>query len=376
MKRFYLFGLTLLLVMCFSITAIAEDKTVTVEGLSGFSKDDALKQAMRSAVEQAIGVFVHSRTEVEDFEVKKDRILSKTQGYVTKYDIIEEKKESDGVFFVKIIATVSLDKIKDDLIAMKILLDTMERPKIMILIKEAYASMDHVGMRIAETELNSLMMAKGFELVDSAQVDVIREKDQAKQALMGNLDAAKRLGAGFGAQYVIMGKAVTQDAGEAFPGTGIKSIQSSLQLKVVQTQTGLLLGSTVKNGIAAHISPLTGATMALKKASKLAVDEYLVNAITNSFQDYLNNGTPLKLHVTGVKSFRQYKDVAGAVESLDRMASSKKEGWNKASGLLVLDLRFKGTGEELAEMLDGLNAGGKTFEVTDFEPERVDCKFK
>ena len=97
---------------------------------------------------------------------------------------------------------------------------------------------------------------------------------------------------------------------------------------------------------------------------------------TRSFQDYLNNGAPMKLHVTGVTSFSQYKQITSGIDALEKVVSSKKEGWNKAGGLLVLDMRFKGNSEELAELLDGKQLGEKSLEVVDFAPERVDCNFK
>jgi hypothetical protein len=285
----------------------------------------------------------------------------------------EEKK--DTRYIVKIKATVSLDKIKDDLMAMKILLESMERPKLMVLVDEDYIDMQKPGMKIAETEINSLLASKGFELVDKDQVEKALEQNKARQALAGNISAASSLGLSFGAQYVIIGKAVVQDVGEAFKGTGLKSIQTSLQLKVIQSQSGLLLGSVVKNGVAAHISPLTGATKALKNSVQKAADEYLINAITNSFQDYLNNGAPLKLHITGIKTFQHYKKITSDIQSVESVVSSKKEGWNKTGGLLVLDLRYKGTSEELAEKLDGRTFGKNSLEVVDFAPDRVDCSF-
>lgn len=356
-------------------TLYAGDKDVVAEGMSGISRADAIRKAQRAAVEQAVGVFIHSETETQNFVVQKDKILSRTQGYVTRFDILKESEQS-GVYTVNIRATVSLDKIKDDLIAMKILLDSMARPKLMVLVAEDYLDMSKPGMRIAETELSAALQAKGFELVDKAQLESANAKDKALQALAGNLEAASRLGMRFGAQYVVIGKAVVQDAGEAVAGTGLHSLQSSLQVKVVQSQSGLLLGSAVKNGVAAHVSPLTGATIALKKVVKKTLDEYLVNAVTESFQDYLNNGVPLKLYVTGVDSYRQYKKVAAEIENIVAVASSKKEAWNKTSGLLVLDLRFKGTSEDLAETLDGRNLGEKSFEVVDLAPDRVDCNVK
>jgi hypothetical protein len=355
--------------------AFSAEKKVITEGISVTSKADAIRQAQRAAVEEGVGVFIHSETESSNYVLQKDKILAKTSGYVTSYKVIEESSKQND-FFVKIEATVSLDKIKDDLMAMKILLESMERPKLMVLIEEDYIDMTKPNMRIAETELNSQLAAKGFELVDKAQVEEVKEQNKARQALAGNVDAASSLGLMFGAQYVIIGKAVAQDVGEAIAGTGLRSVQASLQLKVIQSQSGILLGSVVKNGVSAHISPLTGATVALKNTVGKATDGYLVDTITNSFQDYLNNGSPMKLHISGVKSFQQYKTITEEIETIKTIVSSKKEGWNKAGGLLVLDLRFKGTSEELAGQIDGRKFGKNKIEVVDFAPDRVDCSFR
>ncbi len=355
--------------------ASAQDKEIEVEGTSLLSKEDALRQAMRMAVEQSVGVFVQLEVEIENYELKKDKIMSRTQGYIKRYSVVKDEKSGE-VYLIGIRATVSLDKIKDDLLAMKILLNSMDLPKLMILIKEDYVGMDKVGMQIAETQLISQLSEKGFDLVDKGQLEAIKNQSQARQALAGNIDAAKSLGMMVGAQYVIVGKAVTQDAGEAFSGTGLKSIQATLQLKVIQTQSGIVLGSVVKSGVAAHISPLAGATNALSTSVKDAVQDYLVDAIARSFQDFLNNGAPLKLNISGVKTFQEYKQIVTGMKDIDKVVSSKKEGWNKVGGLLVLDLRFKGTSEELAEYLDGMNVSKKRLEVVDFAPDRVDCNFQ
>ncbi|MBA3037444.1 MAG: hypothetical protein FP814_13260 [Desulfobacterium sp.] len=375
MKKASLSILVFAIFLIFGTNSFAEDKTIEAEGLSSISREDAIRQAQRSAVEEAVGIFIQSQTEVENFELKKDKIFSRTQGYITRFSVLKESKLGD-LFKIIIKATVSLDKIKDDLIAMKILLASMEHPKLMVLIEEDYTSMDNLGMGIAATEMASLLGEKGFELVDKSQVDAIMNNNQARQALAGNAKAAKALGLKFGAQYVVVGKVVAQDAGEAYPGSGLKSIQASLQLKVIQTQTGLILGSVVKTGVSAHISPLTGATNAIQMCTQKAVNEYLVNAITNSFQDYLNNGTPLKLHITGVDSFQKSKLLIGVIEKTQNVANSKKEGWSKTGGILELSLLYKGTSEELAEVIDGKKVGVGKLEVVDVAPERLDCHLK
>lgn len=348
-------------------------KTVEAEGLSFTSREDALEQALRAAVEQGVGVFVHSRTEMENFAVKKEEFFTHAQGYVTNYRVLKEL-QADGQHIVTISADVSLEKIKNDLIAMRILLERMERPMVMVLIGEQYMGMPDPGMAFAETEMTALLNEKGFDLVDKNQINKIQEMDQKRQALAGDMKAAQQLGLSMGAQYVVMGKAVVENAGEAYSGSGIKSLQAGLQLRVLQTQTGLILGSVVKNGVSAHPSALTGASQALRKAAQKAADDYLVNAITESFQDFLNNGAPLKLKVADVLDFQQYKNVIAAIEEVDGMVSVKKEGWNKAGGLLLLDLRFRGVSETLAMKLDGLTVDAYKLEVIDFAPERVDVR--
>ena len=375
MKKLITILVTLVMAFAFIMGAGAEDKKIEVEGTSLLSREDALRQALRLAVEQSVGVFIQLSVEIENYELKKDKIMSRAQGYIKQYSVLKDET-SGSLYLVGIRATVSLDKIKDDLLAMKILLSSMDLPKLMILIQENYVDMDNIGMQIAETELYSQLSAKGFDLVDKAQLETIKNQSRARQALAGNIDAAKSLGMALGAQYIILGKAVTQDAGEAYPGTGLKSIQATLQLRVIQTQSGIILGSVVKSGVAAHISPLTGATNALRASVQAAVKDYLVNAIAKSFQDFVNNGAPLKLNISGVKTFQEYKQIVTGMEEIDKVVSSKKEGWNKAGGLLVLDLRFKGTSEELAEYLDGMNLNKKSLEVIDFAPDRVDCNFR
>ncbi len=360
--------------MISSLAGAASEEVETV-GESALSMADAIRQAQRAAVEEGVGVFIQSETEMENFILKKDKIFSRTEGYVTRFNILEQKRVGD-LFQVRIRATVSLDKIKDDLIAMKILLESMERPKLMVLVEEFHGDLDNLDMGMAAAEISGLLIEKGFEVVDRSQLRQASALSQARQALAGDVNAAKNLGLQFDSQYVVVGKAVVRDAGEAYAGSGFRSLHASLQLKVVQSQTGLILGSTVKNGVAAHVSVVAGASEALKKASRKVVNEYLVDAVTHSFQSFLNNGVPLKLHITGVTSFREYKKVNTSVGSIHEVVSSKKEGWNKAGAILLLDLRFKGTSEDLAEILDGRKIGEKELEVTDFAPERVDCRLQ
>lgn len=83
-------------------------KTVTlVTSGSGATEDDATKNALRNALEQAYGTFVSSNTTIVNDELVNDAITSISSGNVLGYEQISSISTSDG-FSVSIKAVVSI----------------------------------------------------------------------------------------------------------------------------------------------------------------------------------------------------------------------------------------------------------------------------
>lgn len=78
--------------------------TVTAKG-SGTTKIDALKDAYREAVEKAVGQFVDAEQLAKNDEVLTDQVLTQSNAYIEKYDILKES-EADGLVKVFIKARV------------------------------------------------------------------------------------------------------------------------------------------------------------------------------------------------------------------------------------------------------------------------------
>ena len=72
--------------------------------------EDAKNAALREAVEQVVGVLVSSTTLTANNQLVSDKILSRSDGYVRKYDILE-KKEEKGVAKVTVRAQVGSGQI-------------------------------------------------------------------------------------------------------------------------------------------------------------------------------------------------------------------------------------------------------------------------
>ena len=92
--------LILAILASFSITyaSFADDageRTVESTGIASVSggnlalaRDSAIADALRKAVEQAVGTLVASETLVENYQPLRDNVYTKTAGYIRSYTVI------------------------------------------------------------------------------------------------------------------------------------------------------------------------------------------------------------------------------------------------------------------------------------------------
>ncbi len=89
-----------------------DNKTVTlVVSGQGKTQDEAKQNALRSAIEQAFGAFISSKTEILNDDLVRDEIVSVSNGNIQKYEVISEVKIPDGGFATSLQATVSVTKL-------------------------------------------------------------------------------------------------------------------------------------------------------------------------------------------------------------------------------------------------------------------------
>lgn len=105
MKRIIVFVLACLIaVPCMSQTV--DEVSLLVTG-SGSSKDIAVQSALRSAVEQAYGVFVSANTQILNDELMKDEIATVSSGNIKSYKEIDSQELEDHNWIVSLRAVVS-----------------------------------------------------------------------------------------------------------------------------------------------------------------------------------------------------------------------------------------------------------------------------
>ena len=110
MKKILL--LLIALFLSLAINAQDSDKTVTltVSG-TGNTLEEAKTNALRSAIEQAFGAFISSKTEILNDSLVKDEIISVSNGNIQKFDVISQVEIPNIGYAMTINATVSISKL-------------------------------------------------------------------------------------------------------------------------------------------------------------------------------------------------------------------------------------------------------------------------
>jgi hypothetical protein len=90
---------------------IASNSWAVVVTGSGTTKEDAINNGLREAIEMYTGALVYGVTDVENYQVRKDQIVTTSLGHVKNYQIIKTSK-LDDLILITLDVTLSEDNIK------------------------------------------------------------------------------------------------------------------------------------------------------------------------------------------------------------------------------------------------------------------------
>lgn len=100
----------LIVSIIFAITFAANCWAVVVTG-TGTTKEEAINNGLREAVEQFTSTFVYGVTDVENYQLQKDQLVAASLGYVKRYRIIKSSN-IDDLIVLTLDVTLSEDKIE------------------------------------------------------------------------------------------------------------------------------------------------------------------------------------------------------------------------------------------------------------------------
>ncbi|MGL1902029.1 MAG: hypothetical protein OCC49_07840 [Fibrobacterales bacterium] len=342
--------------------ALVSAETFTVEGTGwGVSENEATMQAKRDALAIGIGQLLLSKTEVENFMVKRDQIISQTMGHVKRYEVLSKKRAADGSFEVTIRADVSKEGISADLAALLLLKEAIGNPRIAMLIEEKTIGPAGESVSLTETLLIEFFKSRGFEVVDPSYALTFRESEKGAQAMAGNSEMAAELGAQLNADVIIVGKVVAMESDvsniKAFTHSSMKSASANVSLKAIHVQSRQIAAAKKVDAPAIHVNTHTAGNRAIEKAVAKLLDskgkntESFFDALVESWRASANDGALFRVTVLGVSSYTLSKKVTEALSS-SIGESYTARSYTKPS--LKGDLTFIGNSSDLCDKLEGL----------------------
>lgn len=339
-------------------------------GGRAMARDAAIWDALRQAVEQALGAFIQSESIVENYQLISDNIFSKTAGYIQKYHILEEVSQG-GLYRVKIKAYVVSGKLENDLAAIGLLILQKHKPRVMVVIAEQHLARRRVSHPAGETEIIRKLIKKGFKIVDQSQVKKIRYNDQVRAALAGDNKTAAKIGLQYGAEVIIVGEAFSEFATSGGVLGSMISCRARVEARALRTDTGEIIAADGKHAAGIDISENIAGKKALQNAGG-QLGDYLITQILSRWRSEVVDATSIQLIIIGV-DYHQFakfkmllKDSVRGVKAIHQRTFSGKRG--------VLDIDFKGDPQALADELALKNFGDFKVAITNFTSNRLDLE--
>lgn len=159
-----------------------------------------------------------------------------------------------------------------------------------------------------ENALQDALREEGYDVVDAQTVRSSIMRDQAIQVLAGDQKAAVAAGSRLQAPFVVAGKGYAKSPGQVV-GSSLKSLQATVQLRLLDAGTGDILASADATAARAHVDETVGGGEALAAASADAAAS-LIEKMRKIDLTRLKPGgpaaAPLKVSISGLKSYRHF----------------------------------------------------------------------
>jgi hypothetical protein len=341
---------------------------VTVTG-QGMTKDDALRDAKRKAIEKGAGSYIYSQSKVKNFVLVRDTILARSAGFVQSVKVLSEQKMEDGTWEVRIKAVVSVKGIRDTWGVVKNLLKDMGRPKVMVFIREKIDRRAQDSSTV-QTRIENVLLKSGFLLVDEKQLKAIDRKDMAAAIDEDNPERLQAIAKRFGAQLFVTGVANAASGGpKMIYGVRQFTYEAEANVRCYRSDTAQLLASVpgaATRGV--QRVPRSAAKQALDAQARQLAPKVRYD-ILRFWQDVLEGRGEVQLLVENV-SFKQYLQIRNALKQLKNVKDVKVTFHNNnAECSIECDLTAEKLAEKVVELLSDL-------EITDVTQNVIKARWK
>lgn len=283
----------LFLTFTFTKTTFASQVEIAIGSAnltSSSAKKEALHSALRIAVEQAVGIQISSETIVDNASVLKDKIYTHAEGFVEKWEILNETRE-DQTLILEVKAWVKEGRLNKALflngIDVRKMYEWVGHPRIVIIVRD-YIDGKAAKINISQSELEEIFKSKGLTVLNANQIKNINKRDIA--FLFKDPKKAKTMGASLGAEIVVTGKCMSNFSRKIQIGKFTQHFYSAfLQIQAYNTSTGeILLSSNYKNERKdlSALGPYDAATNAISNCIDSAKSDILFKIVSTWYDSF------------------------------------------------------------------------------------------
>jgi hypothetical protein len=342
-----------------STTVESQGVAAIVRGNRDISRDKAIEDALRNAVEQATGSLIENQTLVENYQLLSDKIYSQSRGYVQTYEVLNEK-EDQGLYRVTIQATVASGDLKNDLRALNLLMRQVRKPRVMVLFEETMSEGVKSG-RLAEDAISKVLLDSGFKLVDADTVRRNLGQDKVQGLLAGDGRVAAVISDKYGAEMLLLGTAQAVTNEVTIGDIKINSNQAVISAKLVRADTGEVKVSETRQAAKPHVNSLSGIQMAIAEASELLAND-MIDKIIQVFHEEVYNIANVNLTIFGLQGYGHLQEV---IQLISDNVRGIKEIYQRTytMGTAELEVELTGSTQSLAADLTTRKFGNYKFDI-------------
>lgn len=203
----------------------------------------------------------------------------------------------------------------------------------------------------SERILSQSLIEKGAEVIDRELIQSSIDRNKAVQALSGNSQAAASIGLQFGADIMLIGKAMVQHSGNGIRNTDLKSYQATINIKAIKTDTAEVIYTGTGSAAKIHVNDITGGSLALQAAAQQISNNFLPKLLekqkTNSNSSSVSK---IQLIVGNISEFWQLAEVK---KMLRTNVSGVEDVVQRSfvAGSAIFEIHYGGSSEQFAETL-------------------------
>jgi hypothetical protein len=317
------------------------------------ARDEALRDAKKKAIEQGVGAVLASETEVENFQVVSDRILTKSKGAIKNYKILREGAVDNGVNYeVVISAVVDDDLLNQSMESFRIMQQLTGRKTVMVIYNPTVQGElplnpengnDFQLIKEGLTVLSKAFLKRKFEVIDAeASLAMIKDTEAMSENNEGDFnDVVSEMANKYGAQYYVTFTVMASNK----EGEKRSETKAIIDAKLFNVGSARLINQISGKGKKKYRKSTSGMDVflnmriAINKASK-QVRNKLVDSLVVRLYEYAEDGAPLMLRVETDKQkrnnpFKRMLKKMKGVTGIDVKSSSPNE--------MFIHVYYKGT---------------------------------